>query len=94
MCLADFVAQDVDRLRLPPNIDSDAAFLGEPLDPVLLDAVPIPLERCRALLPEQDAYFAACPDIVVADDIVSIVVPNGDAVSLAAYLWIVSTRPA
>src|SRR5260370_19769820 len=74
----------MDRLCLPLNIDSDTAFLVEPQDPVLLDAVPIPFECRCAFLPDQDAYRSACPDVVVADDIVSIVMSDGDAVPLAA----------
>ena len=82
---ADLVSRDGDRFRLPLNIDTDTAVLSDSENPVLLDQVAISLERRLGLFSEQDADLAARPDVVVADNVVRIAMPDGDAKAFVPF---------
>ena len=78
------VSRDGYRFRLALNINTDTVVLGESQNPVFLDPVVVPLECRLRLLAEENSYFAAGANVVVANHIVGITMPNGDAIAFAA----------
>ena len=82
---ANFVALDGHRLGLSLNIDADAAFFREPQNAVLLDPVVISLKRRLRLFAEKDAGLAARADVVIANDVVRIAMPDGNAVATVPF---------
>ncbi len=67
--------------------------LREPQNAVPLDQVAISLERRLGLFAEQDADLAARADVVVANHVVRIAMPDGDAVALVPFDEFFSARP-
>ena len=83
--LANLITQNLDRLGLPLHIDPDAGFFTDPQDLVLLDDVSMSLKGRRAFFTKQNSNFGARPNLILTDDIVRIVVADGNTVSLAAF---------